>query len=78
MAKVTSGGRRPYHQGLLPLANEPPGASGRYCALLGPVCRLAAVPGCRGGLVAVQDAVEADRGVPEGRQCEDDQQVGGG
>jgi len=31
-----------------------------------------------GGLVAVQDAVEADRGVPEGRQCEDDQQVGGG
>jgi hypothetical protein len=26
----------------------------------------------------VQDTVEADRGVPEGRQCADDQQVGGG
>ena len=61
-----------------PLANEPPGASRRYCALLRPVCRLAVVPGCRGGLVAVQDPVEADRGVPEGRQRADDQQVGGG
>ena len=34
------------------------------------------MPGCRGGLVPVHDAVEADRGVPEAGQGAHDQQVG--